>query len=89
MRRGPLARILQRIQWFGATPPLPGITETAFSGVADCRHLGLSVDAVSAGLTFAKKDLSIEALAGLANRTGTVKLTRIGDAEGFSEPDEA
>ena len=71
----------------GETPTLPGIPVQPFSSVADCKHLGVGTDVISAGLTFQREGLDVEALARLANVSGKLKMNRIGDAD--EKDDEA
>lgn len=56
--------------------------------VADCKRYSVGTKDFSAGLTFALSEISIADVAALANKSGKIRLVRIGDSGRGSQEDE-
>lgn len=55
------------------------------SGIADCKHLGVTTDEISAGLTFQRKDLDANSLVAFSNGSGTLSIERVGDVDDIED----
>ena len=65
----------------GDQPTLPGLgADGTFESVADCKHVGITPEGLTFGLTFAREGLDLDLLTPFSQAKVRLVATRIGDA---------